>query len=121
MLPAPSIANTKAMAANLEDERDVRESGRAIFGEVSAGAGIRQNGCRQQRLTSYVNRCPIFSFFVLRYSSACGLGVTSHGTRSATRTPARSNASTLSGLFESRRTLRTPSALRISAGKVKSR
>ena len=58
---------------------------------------------------------------VLRYSSACKLGVTSQGTRSTTRTPARSRASTLSGLFESKRTRVTPSALRISAGRVKSR
>jgi hypothetical protein len=51
--------------------------------------------------------CPSFSFFVLRYSSACGLGSTSQGTRSTTSTPARCSASTFSGLFESSRTLLT--------------
>ena len=51
-----------------------------------------------------VKRCPSFSFFVFRYSSACGLGVTSQGTRSTTWTPARSRASTFSGLFDSKRT-----------------
>src|SRR5216683_775534 len=41
------------------------------------------------------NKCPSFSRLVLKYSSACGLGVTSHGTRSTTSSPARSSAATL--------------------------
>src|SRR5260370_32375063 len=68
-----------------------------------------------------VNRWPSFSFLVLRYSSACSFASTSHGTRSTTLTPARSSASTLSGLFERRRTLVTPNSLSISAGGVKAR
>ena len=55
-----------------------------------------------------VNRCPSFSSSVFEISWAWGLASTSHGTRSTTRTPAFSKASTLSGLFDSNRTPRMP-------------
>ena len=65
------------------------------------------------------NKWPSFSFFVFRYSSACGLGSTSHGTRSTTSMPARCSASTFSGLFESRRTLPYAERLEHLAGQGK--
>ena len=72
------------------------------------------DGGSPSRRPHFENRCPIFSFLVFRYSSACSLGATSQGTRSVTLIPARSSAATLSGLFDSRRTWEIPSALRIS-------
>src|SRR4029077_9984790 len=108
----PTSAKQRAKVANRTDER---------FPESDVGIRERYASELEHVAACQVKRWPSFSFLVLRYSSACGLGVTSQGTRSTTFTPAVSRAFTLSGLLESRRTRVTPSALRISAGRLKSR
>src|SRR5258708_31021082 len=72
----------------------------------------RQKPCSYREL----NKCPIFSFLVLRYRSDAAVASGSQGTRSVTVTPAASSAMTFLGLFDRSRTALSPSSRSILAG-----